>query len=110
MIPPSTGMVAPWTYVAASDTSHATAAATSSGGPGRPAGVPAVICAPTASLSSYLRLLETAGPRLRRCANPTCTLRFHDVSKAGGRRWCSMAICGNRAKARTHYARQRGTG
>ncbi|GAA0266501.1 CGNR zinc finger domain-containing protein [Cryptosporangium japonicum] len=54
----------------------------------------------------YLRLLEQNPSRLRECANPECTLRFYDVSKAGARRWCSMAACGNRAKARTHYARQ----
>jgi predicted RNA-binding Zn ribbon-like protein len=30
-----------------------------------------------------------------------------DVSKAHGRRWCSMTICGNRAKAAAHRARAR---
>jgi predicted RNA-binding Zn ribbon-like protein len=54
----------------------------------------------------YLRLLEQDPARIRDCANPGCTLRFYDVSKAGARRWCSMAACGNRAKARSHYARQ----
>lgn len=54
----------------------------------------------------YLRLLETNPSRIRTCANPDCPLRFYDVSKAGGRRWCSMAACGNRAKYRTHHARQ----
>ncbi|MEL6323421.1 MAG: CGNR zinc finger domain-containing protein, partial [Pseudomonadota bacterium] len=33
---------------------------------------------------------------------PTCTLYFHDVSKNHKRRWCSMDICGNRAKAAAH--------
>ncbi|OPC78738.1 hypothetical protein B4N89_31755 [Embleya scabrispora] len=57
---------------------------------------------------AYLELLRTADPeRIRRCANPECTLWFADVSKNGRRRWCSMAECGNRAKARTHYARSR---
>nr|WP_127509349.1 CGNR zinc finger domain-containing protein [Actinoplanes solisilvae] len=53
----------------------------------------------------YLRLLEDNPSRIRKCANPECPLRFYDVSKAGGRRWCSMATCGNRAKSRSHYAR-----
>ncbi|MEU8660164.1 CGNR zinc finger domain-containing protein [Actinoplanes philippinensis] len=53
----------------------------------------------------YLRLLETNPSRLRRCANPECVLRFYDVSKAGARRWCSMATCGNRSKYRAHHAR-----
>jgi predicted RNA-binding Zn ribbon-like protein len=44
---------------------------------------------------------------VRKCEGPTCTLWFLDVSKAHGRRWCSMAVCGNRAKAATHRARAR---
>jgi predicted RNA-binding Zn ribbon-like protein len=45
--------------------------------------------------------------RVRRCANPACVLLYHDVSKAGRRRWCDMAVCGNRAKAAAHLARAR---
>jgi len=44
---------------------------------------------------------------VRRCEGPTCTLWFLDVSKAHARRWCSMAVCGNRAKAAAHRARLR---
>lgn len=44
---------------------------------------------------------------VRRCEGPTCTMWFHDVSKGHARRWCSMAVCGNRAKAVAHRARQR---
>jgi predicted RNA-binding Zn ribbon-like protein len=44
---------------------------------------------------------------VRKCEGPTCTLWFHDVSKSHARRWCSMAVCGNRAKAIAHRARQR---
>jgi predicted RNA-binding Zn ribbon-like protein len=46
-------------------------------------------------------------PRVRTCANPQCRWLFLDDSKAGTRRWCSMASCGNRAKAHRHYARLR---
>jgi predicted RNA-binding Zn ribbon-like protein len=42
---------------------------------------------------------------VRNCEGPTCTLWFYDRTKAHQRRWCSMAICGNRAKARAHRAR-----
>lgn len=42
---------------------------------------------------------------VRRCER--CTLWFVDVSRGHGRRWCSMAICGNRAKAASHRARAR---
>ena len=45
--------------------------------------------------------------RVRNCEGPTCTLWFHDVSKNHTRRWCSMAVCGNRAKAAAHRARKR---
>jgi predicted RNA-binding Zn ribbon-like protein len=45
--------------------------------------------------------------RVRRCASPACVLLYHDVSKAGRRRWCDMAVCGNRAKAAAHLARSR---
>ena len=45
--------------------------------------------------------------RIRICANDTCRWLFYDESRAGRRRWCDMATCGNRAKARRHRARQR---
>ncbi|MDA0704854.1 MAG: CGNR zinc finger domain-containing protein [Proteobacteria bacterium] len=45
--------------------------------------------------------------RLRRCADPVCGWLFLDESRSGRRRWCSMADCGNRAKARRHHARHR---
>ncbi|MGH9215099.1 MAG: CGNR zinc finger domain-containing protein [Acidimicrobiales bacterium] len=45
--------------------------------------------------------------RIRRCAGPTCVLLFLDVSKSGRRRWCDMAVCGNRAKVAAHQARAR---
>jgi len=40
-----------------------------------------------------------------RCQNPACVLWFFDTTRNGTRRWCSMAVCGNRAKARRHYDR-----
>jgi len=46
--------------------------------------------------------------RLRLCANPRCGLFFYDNSRTRRRRWCSMAVCGNRSKvaafARKHAA------
>ena len=42
---------------------------------------------------------------VRKCEAPACTLWFLDVSKGHARRWCSMAVCGNRAKAAAHRAR-----
>jgi predicted RNA-binding Zn ribbon-like protein len=43
--------------------------------------------------------------RVRKCAQ--CVLHFHDTSKKGTRRWCSMQLCGNRQKVAAYAARQR---
>jgi predicted RNA-binding Zn ribbon-like protein len=43
--------------------------------------------------------------RLRPCENPDCRLFLIDHSKPNKARWCSMAVCGNRMKARRHYER-----
>lgn len=51
-------------------------------------------------------LVCTADFRLiRACEGAACTLVFLDRTKAHSRRWCSMAVCGNRAKAAAHRAR-----
>jgi predicted RNA-binding Zn ribbon-like protein len=52
--------------------------------------------------------LRVSSPgRLRPCANPECRLFLVDHSKPNSARWCSMAVCGNRMKARRHYQRTR---
>jgi predicted RNA-binding Zn ribbon-like protein len=43
--------------------------------------------------------------RLRICANDDCRMPFFDSSRTGRRRWCTMQVCGNRAKAARHRAR-----
>jgi len=45
--------------------------------------------------------------RVRACADRRCGWMFLDASRSRRRRWCSMEACGNRAKARRHYRRQR---
>jgi predicted RNA-binding Zn ribbon-like protein len=42
---------------------------------------------------------------VKNCEGPTCTMLFLDTTKGHARRWCSMAVCGNRAKQATHRAR-----
>jgi predicted RNA-binding Zn ribbon-like protein len=37
--------------------------------------------------------------RVRRCGAPRCTRVFYDGTRNARRRWCEMAVCGNRAKA-----------
>jgi predicted RNA-binding Zn ribbon-like protein len=46
---------------------------------------------------------------LRMCSGDGCGWLFLDRSRNRKRRWCEMEVCGNRAKARRHYARQRRT-
>jgi predicted RNA-binding Zn ribbon-like protein len=48
--------------------------------------------------------------RIRRCASEKCDWMFLDGSKRGNRRWCDMAVCGNRAKAQRFYRRKKGSG
>ena len=43
--------------------------------------------------------------RVRKCGQ--CVLLFHDTSKKGKRRWCSMQLCGNRLKVAAYAARLR---
>jgi predicted RNA-binding Zn ribbon-like protein len=48
--------------------------------------------------------------RFRICANDGCRWVFEDTSRAGHRRWCDMATCGNRAKVRRFRSRRRDAG
>ena len=43
--------------------------------------------------------------RIKHCSNHVCSLVFLDKTKANKRRWCSMAVCGNRMKNAAHRAR-----
>ena len=43
--------------------------------------------------------------RLKACPWHTCHVAFYDHSRNHSRTWCSMAVCGNRAKAQTYRRR-----
>jgi predicted RNA-binding Zn ribbon-like protein len=43
--------------------------------------------------------------RLKACAAEDCRWLYYDRSPAGRGRWCSMAVCGSRAKMRAYRAR-----
>jgi predicted RNA-binding Zn ribbon-like protein len=45
--------------------------------------------------------------QVKACEGPACTLLFVDHTRSHARRWCSMAICGNRAKQAAHRSRQK---
>ena len=58
-------------------------------------------------LRSAAELLASGERReVRECAAGDCTWLFLDRSRNRSRRWCSMATCGNRAKAQRHYRRR----
>jgi predicted RNA-binding Zn ribbon-like protein len=42
---------------------------------------------------------------VKACEGPACTLLFLDHTRGGVRRWCSMAVCGNRVKQAAHRKR-----
>ncbi len=42
---------------------------------------------------------------VKACEGPVCTLLFADHTRSRARRWCSMALCGNRAKQAAHRQR-----
>jgi predicted RNA-binding Zn ribbon-like protein len=42
---------------------------------------------------------------VKACEGHSCTLMFADHTRRRARRWCSMAICGNRAKQAAHRDR-----
>jgi predicted RNA-binding Zn ribbon-like protein len=55
--------------------------------------------------SAAMLFASTDRNRVRKCDR--CLLHFHDTSKKGTRRWCSMQLCGNRLKVAAYAARQR---
>lgn len=57
---------------------------------------------------AWSRVQSELPGRLRACANTECNLFLVDHSRPGTAKWCSMAACGNRMKARNHARRQQG--
>jgi predicted RNA-binding Zn ribbon-like protein len=45
---------------------------------------------------------------IRKCEDASCTLWFYDRTKSHRRRWCSMAVCGNRHKVAAFRQRRQG--
>ena len=55
-------------------------------------------------------LVEGNFELVKQCEHPDCILWFYDRTKAHKRRWCSMALCGNRYKAAQFRKRSSGDG
>ncbi|MGW2561452.1 CGNR zinc finger domain-containing protein [Streptomyces sp. NPDC001514] len=51
---------------------------------------------------------EGTWQRLKACEAEDCRWAYYDRSPAGRSRWCSMAVCGARAKMRAYRARRAG--
>ena len=58
----------------------------------------AALLGPVAEAVAQL-LAEGNFALVKQCEHPDCILWFYDRTKAHKRRWCSMALCGNRHKA-----------
>jgi predicted RNA-binding Zn ribbon-like protein len=52
-------------------------------------------------------MVDGSWTRLKICPGSDCGWAFYDHSRNQGGRWCSMSVCGGRAKARSHYRRRR---
>lgn len=52
-------------------------------------------------------LVGAEASRLKKCASEACGWVFLDTTRGNRRRWCDMADCGNRVKARRHYLKAR---
>jgi predicted RNA-binding Zn ribbon-like protein len=50
-------------------------------------------------------LSEVPAQRVRKCES--CIVHYHDTSKKGSRRWCSMNICGNKMKVAAYQRRHK---
>ncbi|WP_436738547.1 CGNR zinc finger domain-containing protein [Streptomyces sp. BBFR102] len=60
------------------------------------------------ALAVALGSLDGSWRRLKVCEDETCRWAYYDRSPAGRGRWCSMEVCGARAKMRAYRARRAG--
>ncbi len=68
------------------------------------AGVDAAVGRIVAAADAAMR--DGTWARLKACAEDGCRWAFYDASRNQSGRWCSMAVCGNRAKSRRAYRRR----
>jgi predicted RNA-binding Zn ribbon-like protein len=66
---------------------------------------PESLLIPIAEVIAHM-ISEEDFTHIKACEGQACTLMFADHTRARGRRWCSMGICGNRAKVSAHRKRQ----
>jgi predicted RNA-binding Zn ribbon-like protein len=80
------------------------------GGEGNPSLEPVAggVHAATARILAEVTLASVAGTwtRLKVCRNDACRWAYYDTSRNHSGVWCSMAVCGNRAKGRAYRGRR----
>jgi predicted RNA-binding Zn ribbon-like protein len=52
-------------------------------------------------------VVEEDFTQIKTCEGHNCSLMFADHTRGRARRWCSMGVCGNRAKVSAHRNRKR---
>lgn len=57
--------------------------------------------------AAFAAMLDGSWPRLKACPGERCGWAFYDRSTNASATWCSMRICGSRAKAGAYYRRRR---
>ncbi len=57
----------------------------------------------------YAATRDERWSRLKLCGDTTCRWAFYDLSRNHSSRWCDMASCGNRQKARRFRSRGKAT-
>ncbi|MDQ1130688.1 CGNR zinc finger domain-containing protein [Microbacterium sp. SORGH_AS_0888] len=54
----------------------------------------------------YRAQVQDSWTRLKACESETCRWVYYDNSPSGRSRWCTMSVCGSRAKMRAYRARK----
>lgn len=73
---------------------------------GRESGIAAAIGVLLATTAAAM--IDGTWSHLKICPGEDCGWAFYDHSRNQTGRWCSMSVCGSRAKAKAHYRRRRG--
>ncbi len=58
----------------------------------------------------FTAMIAGTWQRLKVCWSNSCRMAFYDSSKNHSATWCSMRVCGNRAKVRAYQERRRAAG
>ena len=60
--------------------------------------------------AAFAAMLDGSWARLKACRGDLCGWAFYDRSTNASATWCSMSVCGGRAKAGAYYRRRRAAG